>query len=85
MRFVEGVVNPLLAYDERKGAELVRTLETAVRLGWNLQGAARECHVHVSTFRYRLARIEQLTGLDLATADGRLAAELALRARRALA
>ena len=84
VRFVESVLTPLEEYDHRRGSELLHSLETAIQLGWNLQGAARACHVHVTTFRYRLTRIEQLTGIDLTTADGRLTAELALRARRVL-
>ena len=84
VRFVDSVLLPIEEYDARRGSELMRSLETAVQMGWNLQGAARECHVHVTTFRYRLARIEQLTGVDLGLADGRLTAELALRARRIL-
>lgn len=85
VRFVESVLQPLEEYDERKGAELLRTLTAAVDLSWNLQAAARSCHVHVTTFRYRLARIEQLIGVELSGADGRLTVELALRARRILA
>jgi len=85
VRFVDSVLQPIEEYDARKGAELLRTLTAAVDLSWNLQAAARSCHVHVTTFRYRLARIEQLIGIDLSGADGRLTAELALRARRVLA
>jgi ligand-binding sensor protein len=84
VRFVESVLRPLEEYDERKSAELLRSLTAAVDLSWNLQAAARSCHVHVTTFRYRLARIEQLIGIDLSGADGRLTVELALRARRVL-
>ena len=84
VRFVDTIVKPIEEYDSRKGANLLHSLETATRLNWNLQGAARACHVHVTTFRYRLTRIEQLTGLNLSGADGRLTAELALRARRVL-
>ena len=84
VRFVDTIVKPIEEYDSRKGANRLHSLETATRLNWNLQGAARACHVHVTTFRYRLTRIEQLTGLNLSGADGRLTAELALRARRVL-
>lgn len=84
VRFVEAILQPIEEYDARKGAELMHSLDTAAQMNWNLQGAARTCHVHVTTFRYRLTRIEQLTGLNLTGADGRLTAELALRARRVL-
>jgi DNA-binding PucR family transcriptional regulator len=82
--FAERLVGPLREHDRQRGSELVHTLELAFRHGWNLQAAARTAHVHVSTLRYRLRRIEALAGVDLQLEDDRLAMHLALRTAKVL-
>jgi hypothetical protein len=49
------------------GADLVRTLRTLVRGGFDRARTSRTLHVHRNTLGYRIGRIEQLTGLDLAS------------------
>jgi DNA-binding PucR family transcriptional regulator len=44
---------------------------------WNR--CAAELHVHVNTLRYRIRRIEELTGRDLGTLENRVDFFLALR------
>jgi hypothetical protein len=77
--FVQHVLGPLLAYDRRHHAEFVRTLGAYLRHHGSMQLAARELCVHVNTVSYRLQRIQTITGLDLAAADDRLAAAVALK------
>ena len=84
VRFVESILRPLEEHDASRTSDFVGTLEAVVAQGWNLQAAARSCHIHVSTLRYRLGRIEALAGVDLAEPDGRLTVELALRGRRVI-
>ena len=43
--------------------------------------AARELYCHRHTLRYRIRRVEQLTGRDLSSARDRIEFWLALRAR----
>ena len=61
--------------DEQYWRERVR----AIRQRW--ADAAARLSVHRHTLRYRLQRIEQLTGRDLANARDRLECWLALKAR----
>ena len=82
--FADSILAPLAAYDARRASDLVGKLERVVGKGWNLQAAARDAHVHVSTLRYRLTRIESLAGIDLSGPDDRLAVQLALRIDRLL-
>ena len=82
--FADALVRPLADYDARRASDLVRTLELVIGNGWNLQAAARDAHVHVSTLRYRLTRIEALATVDLSQPDDRLAVQLALRVDRLL-
>lgn len=82
--FADAIVRPLADYDARRGSDLVRTLELVIGNGWNLQAAARNANVHVSTLRYRLKRLEALAAVDLSRPDDRLAVQLALRVDRLL-
>jgi ligand-binding sensor protein/putative methionine-R-sulfoxide reductase with GAF domain len=76
--FRRTVLDPLDEYDRGHDSSLRQTVELACETGWNILATARAAHVHHSTLRYRLARISQLTGLDLAEQDGRLSVQLAL-------
>jgi DNA-binding PucR family transcriptional regulator len=70
-------VPALLAH--RHGAELAAALEATLDAGGDVARAARELHVHRATLYRRLERVQELTGLDLASGDDRLRAHLALR------
>jgi hypothetical protein len=71
-------VERLLTYDERRGSQLLATLEQYLadrRVGTT---TARKLFIHTNTLRQRLDRIQKLTGLDLATED-LLSLELAVK------
>ena len=59
----------LAAYDEGARSDLPETLRTFVTTGCNQAECARRMHVHLNTLKYRLRRIEELTGLDLKDQD----------------
>lgn len=84
VEFVGEALGPMLDYDRDRRAELIHTLELAFAHGWNLQAAARAAHIHVSTLRYRLSKVEKLTGRDLAVADERLVLQVAIRLSKIL-
>ena len=46
---------------------VIETARTWLAVGGSTSTAARELHVHRNTVRYRLRRLEELTGRDLAT------------------
>ncbi len=77
--FAEQVLGPLVDYDRRHDAGLVRTLDAYLRHHGRLQGAARELVVHVNTVSYRLQRVREIAGLDLDDAEDRLTAQVALK------
>jgi hypothetical protein len=58
------VLEPLARGGE--GADLVHTLRTLVRCGFDRAETSRALHVHRNTLGYRIRRIEQLAGIDLA-------------------
>jgi GAF domain-containing protein len=74
-------VEALIDYDERRGAQLVETLERYLGARCSVAASARALYIHPNTVRQRLERISQVTGLDLGTAD-LLSLELALKVAR---
>lgn len=76
--FRQRVLGPVLEYDQLHGAELVRTLRAFLDSSGSWTKCARALHLHVNTLRYRIQRIEQLTGRELATIDDRVDFFLAL-------
>ncbi|MPY80407.1 MAG: PucR family transcriptional regulator [Actinophytocola sp.] len=79
--FLTRVLGPVLAYDERHGSDLIATLEAFLAASGSWTACAERLHVHVNTLRYRIKRIEELTGRSLATLEHRVDFFLALRAR----
>ncbi|MEV3860814.1 helix-turn-helix domain-containing protein [Streptomyces sp. NPDC050095] len=65
-------------YDAEHGSELVATLTAFLDASGSWQRCAEQLHVHVNTLRYRLQRVEQLTGHSLATLRDRVDFCLAL-------
>lgn len=55
----------LIDYDARNSGALLRTLRAFFDADCSLRTAAERLFVHHKTLRYRLERIQQLTGLDL--------------------
>jgi PucR family transcriptional regulator, purine catabolism regulatory protein len=70
-----------IADDSRYGGELLRSLETFIQHHGQWERAARELYCHRHTLRYRMRKIEELTGRDLSKANDRIEFWLALRAR----
>lgn len=77
--FIDEVTGPLLAYDRENDGALVRTLRAYFDADCSQRLAAERLFVHHKTLRYRLERIRQLTGLDLARHEDRMRADFALR------
>lgn len=70
--FRKRVLGPVQDYDSSHGADLVRTLWTFLENSGSWTRCAKQLHVHVNTLRYRIQRIEQLTGRDLGRIDNRV-------------
>ncbi|WP_433477652.1 PucR family transcriptional regulator [Spirillospora sp. CA-142024] len=72
------LLDPLHAYDEVHGADLVRTLETFLHNSGSWTRCAEQLHLHVNSVRYRIQRIQDLTGRDLSRLEDRVDFFLAL-------
>jgi hypothetical protein len=77
--FTARLLDPLHDYDRRHRAELIPTLEAFLDCDGSWTRCATRLHLHVNTLRYRVGRIEQLTGRDLSRLEDKLDFFLALR------
>ena len=79
--YCDSVLGPLENATGEYGDELMRSLEAFIESNGQWERAARELYCHRHTLRYRIRRVEQLTGRDLSSARDRIEFWLALRAR----
>jgi DNA-binding PucR family transcriptional regulator len=77
--FTERLLGPLAEYDTRHNAELLPTLRSFLACDGSWSACASRMYVHVNTVRYRIGRIETLTGRDLSALADRVDFFLALR------
>jgi purine catabolism regulator len=79
--FADSVLAPLDRYDADHAGELVPSLAKFLHHNARWESAADELYVHRHTLRYRMRKVEELTGRDLSSAHDRMEFWLALRAR----
>jgi purine catabolism regulator len=79
--YCDSLLGPLEEGESPYGGELVRSLEAFIECNGQWEAAARRLYCHRHTLRYRIRRIEELTGRDLGSARDRIEFWLALRGR----
>ncbi|MEU2238092.1 GAF domain-containing protein [Streptomyces sp. NPDC018338] len=77
--FVDRTVGQVVAYDRRRGTDLVRTLDAYFASGMSPARTKDELHVHVNTVAQRLERVGRLLGPDWQSPARALEIQLALR------
>ncbi|HEX6871165.1 MAG TPA: PucR family transcriptional regulator [Micromonosporaceae bacterium] len=77
--YAQRVLGPLLAHDRAHRTQFTRTLAAYLDCSGSWSRCAAQLHVHVNTLRYRIERIEALTGRDLRRLADQAALLLALR------
>lgn len=73
------VLGPLIGHDRAHRTELVQTLAVYLDCSGSWSRCAERMHLHVNTVRYRVERIEALTGRDLRRLEDQVDLLLALR------
>jgi purine catabolism regulator len=81
LSYCRGVLGPLEQGEGDYGDELVRSLDAFIEHNGHWEKAANALYCHRHTLRYRVRRVEQLTGRDLSNARDRIEFWLALRGR----
>jgi len=83
-QFVASTLGAIQAYDRQHNTRLLDTCIAFSETGCRYQETACRLDIHVSTLRYRLARIAELFAIDFANPDERFSLELAFRLERVL-
>jgi purine catabolism regulator len=81
LSYCRSVLGPLEQGEGEYGDELVRSLDAFIEHNGHWEKAANALYCHRHTLRYRIRRIEQLTGRDFSSARDRIEFWLALRGR----
>jgi purine catabolism regulator len=79
--YCDNLLGPLETGEGDYGDELLRSLEAFIEQNGQWERAARQLFCHRHTLRYRIRRVEELTGRDLSRARDRIEFWLALRGR----
>jgi DNA-binding PucR family transcriptional regulator len=82
--FADSMLAPLDAYDREHAGELQASLRAFLQHNARWETAAADLFVHRHTLRYRMRKVEELTGRDLSSSFDRMEFWLALRARELL-
>ena len=83
--FCDSILGPIEQSEGHYGGELMRSLEAFIEENGQWERAAKRLFCHRHTLRYRIRRVEELTGRDLASARDRIEFWLALRGRELIA
>jgi purine catabolism regulator len=79
--FCDSILSPIEHGEGAYGGELMRSLEAFIECNGQWEKAARKLYCHRHTLRYRIRRVEELTGRSLDSARDRIDFWLALRGR----
>ncbi|HYM59237.1 MAG TPA: PucR family transcriptional regulator ligand-binding domain-containing protein [Solirubrobacteraceae bacterium] len=79
--FCDSILSPIEDGEGAYGGELMRSLEAFIECNGQWEKAARQLYCHRHTLRYRIRRVEELTGRSLDCARDRIDFWLALRGR----
>nr|WSZ19719.1 helix-turn-helix domain-containing protein [Streptomyces canus] len=80
--FVDRTIGQVVGYDDRRGTDLLRTLDAYFACGMSPARTKDELHVHVNTVAQRLERVGRLLGEDWQSPARALEIQLALRLHR---
>jgi purine catabolism regulator len=83
--FCDSILGPIEAGEGHYGGELMRSLEAFIEENGQWERAAKRLYCHRHTLRYRIRRVEELTGRNLSSARDRIEFWLALRGRELVA
>jgi purine catabolism regulator len=79
--FYDSVLGKLEEYDRENSSDLVRSLACFLEANGHWGDAAEKLYVHRHTLRYRMKRVEEITGRSLDNSQDRMEFWLALKAR----
>jgi DNA-binding PucR family transcriptional regulator len=82
--FVQGLIGAVARHDAAHGTAYLETLATFLNHGCRSQACADALGLHVTTLRYRIARLKDLFAVETDSPDQRFALQLALQFYRVI-
>jgi purine catabolism regulator len=82
--YYKNTIKKIEKYDELNNCNLVKTLETYFRYNLKKNVVADKLFIHVETLRYRLNKIEEITGYSLNDSEGLFALQMGIKLRSLL-
>jgi len=73
----QGLLKPLIDYDNTHDGQYVETLENYLALEGSLLATSEKMFIHRNTLMYRINKIKKLLGTDLSTSDEKLSYQIA--------
>ncbi|MFA9381288.1 MAG: PucR family transcriptional regulator, partial [Acetanaerobacterium sp.] len=83
-RFYTDTLGTVIEYDRLNNATLLYTLETFLESNGNLAEISQKLFIHKNTLKYRIIKIEEITGLNVKSVSDCIRLELALMIGRLL-
>lgn len=80
--YYDRTIKKLERYDEEHGTNLVETLEIYLKYNFKKTIVSNKLFIHVETLRYRLNRIEEITGYSLDNSEGLFALQMGIKLKR---
>lgn len=80
--YYSNTLKKLEIYDKENSTNLLETLEVFFRYNLKKTVVAKKLFIHVETLRYRLNRIEEITGYSLDDSEGIFALQMGLKLKR---
>lgn len=77
--YAQRVLGAVLEHDRKSNGGLIDTLAEFLACSGSWSRTAESMHLHVNTVRYRIDRVQQLTGRDLSSLEDRVDVYLALK------
>lgn len=77
--FAHELLDDIMAYDQKYGADLFHTLYCYLENNGHMKNTAKEMHISLGSARYRLTRIQEIGGFDLSTSQGFFDAHVAVQ------
>jgi purine catabolism regulator len=77
-------IKKLEDYDEINNSNLIKTLETYFRYNLRKGVVSEKLFIHVETLRYRLNKIEEITGYSINDSEGLFALQMGVKLRSLL-
>jgi purine catabolism regulator len=81
-KYYNGTIKSLEKYDKKCGTNLMETLETYFKYNFKKSLVADKLYIHVETLRYRLNRIEEITGYSLDDSEGLFVLQMGLKLKK---